>query len=214
MWDWPTRLAHWLFVALVFTSWRTAEEHMMDWHMRSGLGLLGVLVFRIYWGFAGPRTARFAGFIKGPRSVLAYGRTLMSGTHKLAFGHNPLGALSVVAILLALAAQVGLGLFAMDTDGLSSGPLARFISYELAEEITDLHEDAFNVLVVLIGVHVAAVLFYLIAKRANLTGPMITGRRRLTDAVEPSPRPMARAPFTRLLLGVAISILAVWLVTR
>jgi len=90
-------------------------------------------------------------------------------------GHNPLGALSVIAILLALAAQVGLGLFATDTDGLESGPLSRYVSYEFSRAAGELHEDAFNILLLLIILHVAAIAFYLVVKRINLIGPMVTG---------------------------------------
>lgn len=186
----------------------------MDWHRRSGLALLGVLAFRIFWGFAGPVTARFGSFVKGPRSVIAYARSLLGGAHRLTFGHNPLGALSVVAILLAMSVQIGLGLFALDTDGLESGPLARFITFEQAQTAGDLHEASFNILLALIVLHLAAVTFYLVVKRANLIVPMITGRRALGANVERAAQPMARAPFTRILLGVALGVLAVWLVTR
>lgn len=186
----------------------------MDWHKLSGLALLGVLAFRIFWGFAGPVTARFGSFVKGPRSVIAYASSLFSGAHRLTFGHNPLGALSVISILLALAAQVGLGLFSVDTDGLESGPLARFVSYETAEAAAELHDVNFNIVLALIALHLAAVTFYLVVKRANLIGPMITGRRALGPHTAPAPRPMAPAPVTRILLGIALGVLAVWLVTR
>lgn len=214
VWDWPTRLAHVLFIVLVGLCWWSAEERQMDLHQTSGLILLGVIVFRIFWGFFGPETARFSRFVKGPRAVIAYARSLFSRDHKLAFGHNPLGALSVIALLLVLSAQVGLGLFSVDTDGLESGPLARHVSYETADEITDLHEDNFDILLILIGLHLAAVAFYAIVKHANLIGPMITGRRKLTAHTEPSPRRMAPAPITRIALGIAIAVLAVWFVTR
>ena len=207
VWDAPTRLFHWLLVGLVAASWWTAEEHLMSLHKISGLTILGLVVFRIYWGFAGPETARFANFIKGPRATLAYGSTLFTPTHQLAFGHNPLGALSVAAIILALVAQVGLGLFAMDTDGLESGPLARFVSYDVAETAGDLHEDAFNILLILIGLHIAAIAFYLVVKRANLIGPMITGRRTAAGS-GPGSGPaggLASVPLWRFLLGVVIA---------
>ena len=99
----------------------------------------------------------------------------MKPNYRAAFGHNPLGALSVVAILLALITQVTLGLFASDTDGLESGPLSRYVDYEFAKDAGDLHEDFFNVLLVLIGLHIAAIVFYLVVKRTNLIGPMLTG---------------------------------------
>jgi ATP synthase F0 subunit b len=113
VWDAPTRLVHWLFVFCVAFSWWTVENDRMDWHYWSGLTLLGLLVFRIYWGFAGPETARFAQFVKGPGAVLGYVPKLLKPNYRAAFGHNPLGALSVVAILGALITQVTLGLFAL-----------------------------------------------------------------------------------------------------
>jgi cytochrome b len=209
VWDAPTRLFHWLLVGLVAFSWWTAEEHVMDWHKASGLAIIGLLVFRIYWGFAGPETARFARFLKGPRAIISYTRSLFRPTHQLAFGHNPIGAVSVAAMLLALLAQVGLGLFAMDTDGLESGPLSRFVSYDIAEQVGDLHEDAFNILLVLIGLHIAAVVFYLVVKRANLIGPMITGRRR--RGVTGPEQGLSKVPVWRFIAGVGLSGAAVWL---
>jgi cytochrome b len=209
VWDAPTRLFHWLIVGLVALSWWTAEEHIFDWHKASGLTIVGLLVFRIYWGFAGPETARFVHFIKGPRAIFSYAGSLFGPTHKLAFGHNPLGGLSVAAMILALVAQVTLGLFAADTDtGLDSGPLSRFVSYDFAETAGDLHEDAFNILLILIGIHIAAIVFYLVAKRANLIGPMITGRRR--NGVTGPPGGLAKVPLWRFLLGIVIAGAVVW----
>jgi cytochrome b len=204
VWDAPTRLFHWLIVGLVAFSWWTAEEHIFDWHKASGLTIVGLLVFRLYWGFAGPETARFAHFVRGPRAIFSYAGSLFGPTHKLAFGHNPLGGLSVAAMLVALAAHVTLGLFAADTDtGLESGPLSRFVSYDFAETAGDLHEDAFNILLILIGLHIAAIAFYLVVKRANLIGPMITGQRR--QGVTGPTEGLARVPLWRFVLGVAIA---------
>lgn len=213
IWDLPTRLVHWLIVFLVCFSWWTAEERHMQWHYWSGLTLLGLLVFRIYWGFAGPETSRFASFIKGPREVLKYASRLLRGDYKPGFGHNPLGAISVLAILLALSAQVGLGLFASDTDGLESGPLSRYVSYEFSRSAGELHEDAFKILLVLIGLHILAIGFYLAVKKINLIGPMVTGRRT-ADEPEGPPTGIAGAPAWRVAIGAAASILAVWLITR
>jgi cytochrome b len=212
VWDAPTRLVHWLFAGLVAFSWWSAEEHHMDWHRLSGLTVVGLLVFRIYWGFAGPETARFSRFVKGPGAVLSYAGKLLRPDYRATFGHNPLGALSVVAILLALVAQVSLGLFAMDTDGLESGPLARFVSYEFAEAAGDLHEDAFNILLALIGLHIAAIVFYLVAKRVNLIGPMVTGVR--SAGADGPPAGIAPVPLWRLALGIVLAVAVVWLVSR
>ncbi|HEY8540508.1 MAG TPA: cytochrome b/b6 domain-containing protein, partial [Steroidobacteraceae bacterium] len=72
VWDWPVRVVHWLFVLCVAISWWSAEEHMMDVHRYSGYTLLGLVVFRIYWGFAGSATARFAQFVRGPKAIAEY----------------------------------------------------------------------------------------------------------------------------------------------
>lgn len=211
VWDLPTRLTHWLFVAGVAFSWWSAEEGHMQWHVWSGLTLLGLLVFRIYWGFAGPATARFAHFLKGPAAVFSYLGKLFRTDYRAAFGHNPLGALSVIAILLALMTQVGLGLFATDTSYVASGPLNHLVDSDTADDITDLHEDFFNILLVVIGLHIAAIVFYLVAKRTNLIGPMVTGRRR-AENVEGPPAGIAPVPLWRFLIGVALAAAAVWLV--
>ena len=121
IWDPLIRLVHWLMAILVGVSWWTAENGELDYHRYSGYALLGLLVLRIFWGFFGSRTARFASFVKGPRVIGTYLRQLPARTaaHMPAMpGHNPLGALSVIALLLALAAQVTLGLFAVDVDGI------------------------------------------------------------------------------------------------
>lgn len=120
VWDWAVRLFHWLAVLLFVLMWWTAENWIMDWHRRIGMMLVGLLTFRIVWGLIGPPSARFAAMIAGPGAILAYIRTLLSGGHKASAGHNPLGTLSVFAILVALCTQVGTGLFAVDVDGLES----------------------------------------------------------------------------------------------
>ncbi len=211
VWDAPVRLVHWLLVFFVAFSWWTAEEGQMDWHFWSGLTIVGLLVFRIYWGFAGPETARFSRFVKGPGAVLSHAGKLFGADYRAAFGHNPLGALSVVAILLALIAQVGLGLFASDTDGLYSGPLSPYVDYEVSKDAGDLHEDAFNILLILIGLHIAAILFYLVVKRINLIGPMLTGRRKAVN-IEGPPSGIAPVPVWRFLIGIALAGLVVFLI--
>ncbi len=212
VWDLPTRITHWLFVVGVAFSWWSAEEGHMQWHVWSGLTLLGLLAFRIYWGFAGPETSRFSQFVKGPPAVIAYLGKVFRKDYRAAFGHNPLGALSVLALILALGVQVGLGLFATDTSYVASGPLNHLVDSDTADDLTDLHEDFFNWLLALVGLHLAAIVFYLVAKRTNLIGPMLTGRRR-AENVEGPPAGIAPVPPWRLLVGIAIAAGAVWLVT-
>lgn len=213
MWDAPTRLVHWALVICIGLSWWTVENKRMDIHYWSGLTVVGLIVFRLYWGFAGPETARFSRFIKGPRAVFGYVGKLFRSDYRASFGHNPLGALSVIALLLAVGIQVGLGLFASDTSYVSSGPLSSMVDYETSEQITELHEDFFNVLLAVIGLHLAAIIFYLVGKRINLVGPMLTGRRKAVN-VEGPPAGIAQISLLRLAIGIALAVGVVWFIAR
>ena len=198
IWDLPTRLFHWTLAGLIAFSWWTAEEHHDDLHIWSGLAVLTLIIFRLLWGLFGSSTARFSSFIRGPKAVLGYLRGRWRG-----IGHSPLGALSVVALLGLVALQVGLGLFASDEDGLMQGPLSQFIGSDLAEEITDLHDDLFDVLLVFIGLHVAAIIYYRLRGK-SLVKPMITG----SGDAEPGVAPMrpGKAWVAVLCLALAIGI--------
>lgn len=172
MWDLPVRIGHWAMVILIAGLWITAETAQMQAHKVLGLTMLGVVVFRIYWGFVGSPTARFANFLKGPAAVLAY---IKAAPQTPVIGHNPLGAWSVAALLLLLATQVGLGVFSVDVDGLASGPLSHFVSFSQGRSAARLHELTFNILLGFIALHIAAVIFYALARRQKLIGAMITG---------------------------------------
>ncbi|HEX9931768.1 MAG TPA: cytochrome b/b6 domain-containing protein [Allosphingosinicella sp.] len=205
VWDLPVRLIHWLIVLLVGFSWWTAEEEMLDWHARSGFAILFLLVFRIVWGLIGSSTARFASFVRGPRHILDH----LRGRREFVLGHNPLGALSVLALLFMLSLQVGLGLFAADEDGFLSGPLSHLLNEEAVEAVTELHETSFEVLKWLILLHVAAILFYLLVRRKNLVGPMVTGRTIGPRGTPPmTPAPAWRAAVAAL--AAFASVAALW----
>ena len=182
VWDAPTRLFHWTLAALIGFSWWTAEEEKLELHMYSGYAVLTLLLFRLLWGLFGSSTARFRNFVKGPAAVLAYVRDMRGWR---AIGHSPLGALSVVALLGLTLLQVTTGLFNADNDGLYEGPLALSVSGDLVDAAHDAHELLFNVLLVFIGLHVAAVLFYRLFLGKKLVGPMIHGRAVLDPDVEP-----------------------------
>jgi cytochrome b len=173
VWDLPVRLFHWTLVGLIAFSWWSAENDRIEWHIWSGLAVLTLLIFRILWGLVGSSTARFGSFIRGPSAIRSYLRD-PRGWRQV--GHTPLGALSVVALLGLLLVQVSLGLVLSDEDGIVAGPFNRFVSFEVAEQAHDLHEKLFNVLLGLIGVHVAAIVFYRLVLGKKLLGAMITGR--------------------------------------
>jgi cytochrome b len=212
VWDGPVRLFHWLLVVLIGFSWWSGEQHEMEWHRWSGYTVLGLIVFRLFWGFAGSRTARFAQFLRGPGAVASYVATLPTrdGDHS-ADGHNPLGGWSVAAMLLAIAAMVTAGLFAVDVDGFESGPLASLVTFDQGRLAAEWHEIIFNVIMALVAIHVLAVLFYLIWKRQNLIPPMITGYRPHTFGETAAP---VTYPLSRLLLGIGLAALVVWAVVE
>jgi cytochrome b len=197
VWDVPTRLFHWLLVALVGFSWWSGKNDRIDLHVWSGIAILTLLVFRLLWGFFGSSTARFSGFVRGPSAVFDYLRG-----HWRGIGHSPLGALSVVALLAALIVQVSLGLFSSDEDGLVSGPLAHLVSLDGSEEIADLHDDFFNIVLTLIGIHIAAVLFYRLFLGKKLTGAMISGKA----VVDPDAAPMRPAKWWVALICLVVAL--------
>ena len=185
IWDLPTRLFHWALVVLVVASFVTGEFNgfigadALEWHKRSGLAILGLLLFRLLWGFVGGTHARFASFLRGPGEIGRYARQLAAGGGAEAAGHNPLGGWSVVALLVALAVQVGTGLFLVQEDFAFEAPLARHVSRAATQRLNEIHEVNFAVLATLVALHVAAVVFYAVVKRQNLVGAMISGRKRL-----------------------------------
>lgn len=180
VWDLPVRLTHWLLAALIAFSWWSVKYDHTDWHIWSGIAILTLLLFRLMWGFVGSSTARFANFVRGPRQVLRY----LHGDWR-GIGHSPLGALSILALYLVTAIQVGLGLLNEDDDGLYAGPLASFLSPDTTDKIRDFHELNFYILLGLIGLHVAAILYYRLVRGKKLTRPMITGRAAIDPAAEP-----------------------------
>lgn len=198
VWDLPTRLVHAALIALFAFSWWSAENGELRWHRMSGYTVLTLLLFRLYWGFAGSSTARFANFVRGPRAFVAYARRLFERPSVPSIGHNPMGGWSVLALLAALLVQTGSGLFAVDTDGVESGPFAHFVSFHTGRTLAAVHGVSFNVLLGLVGLHIAFALFYLIYHRENLIAAMVNGRKRLP------PRAAAQLRFA----GVAQAVFA------
>jgi len=207
LWDLPVRLVHWSFVIGIGLLWWSAENHRMDLHFKVGLVMLGLVMFRLLWGLVGSSTARFASFVKGPAAIRAYLAGQKAGTAAHVVGHNPLGALSVIALIGVLVLQIGLGLFAQDTDAVNSGPLNFLVSYDLAVEISEIHEAVFNVILGLAGLHIAAILYYRFIRHDNLVSPMLTGRRVFAEAVT---TPRIASLWLALVCAVVAAALAVW----
>ena len=175
VWDLPLRLAHWALVVTVAGAWAThyAGTRWFEWHERLGYASLVLVSFRIAWGFVGTRHARFASFLRGPGAVVAY---LRRRDRLEPAGHNPLGGLSVIAMLVLLLLQAVTGLFANDEIA-NAGPFYGWISQEASNRITGLHEANSELLLVLIGLHLAAIAWYGLVRRQPLVRAMLTGRK-------------------------------------
>lgn len=214
VWDLPLRLVHWAMVVLLLALVATAEMggDAIGWHMRAGETMLTLVLFRVLWGFVGSPQARFSSFIRGPRAVIAYTRSLRRPPHARFIGHNPLGGWMVLLLLVALLVQASTGLFSND-DIASEGPLARFISKDLSDAISSFHSWNAWFVVALAGVHVAATLFYLLGFKENLIRPMIDGIKHVPAASADDSD--GKVTWPRAVALFALCALAVWLlVTR
>lgn len=204
IWDLPVRLFHWLLVLGIGFSWFTAETggNWMIWHERCGILLLSLILFRLVWGVVGSDTARFARFLGAPRQALQHLHEVRDQQTAYHAGHNPLGGWMVVALLLLVLFQAITGLFAND-DIMTEGPLSGLVSGKTSDWLTGLHHLGFNLLLLLVGVHVVAILFYRLAKRTNLIKAMVTGSADWPLAQQPLPPPMGfRSPLLALVIGL------------
>ena len=172
-----------------------------------GYAMAGLLVFRLYWGLFGSSSARLRQLIHHPSVVLDYFRQLRRNERSHApAGHNPLGALSTLVLLSLLLTQVGLGLFAVDVDGMEAGPLSFYISFDAARNAAEWHEWVFSGLLFLVALHIVAVLFYWRARGQNLIARMIHGR----GVKPPDSEELWFAPLWRLAAGLAIAGYVMW----
>lgn len=200
VWDAPTRLFHWALVALVITSYVTARNGWIDWHFYAGYAILTLVLFRILWGIAGSQTARFASFVRGPGAAIAHLGHVLRRHSEPEVGHNAAGAFMVLGLLALLLFQTISGLFA--NDGLfTSGPLADLVSGAVSDQLTILHGYSFDLIMIAVALHVAAIFAYALLLRQDLVRPMITGWRRLPASI-PAPR-MAPVLLALGLLAVA-----------
>ncbi|MBX3585832.1 MAG: cytochrome b/b6 domain-containing protein [Ramlibacter sp.] len=212
VWDLPTRFFHWSLAACVVGLVITGHVGgaIIDWHARLGYAVLALLLFRLVWGLVGGRWSRFSSFIYGPRSVVNYLKGKPHPDHLI--GHNPLGAGSVFAMLALLAVQIGTGLVSDDEISFT-GPLNRFVTSANGLTATWYHKEVGQwLVVVLAGVHIAAVLFYLWKKKDNLIRPMLTGDKEMDRDAIPSRDDTTSRALAVVILGVCAAFV-VWLVT-
>jgi cytochrome b len=176
IWDLPLRLFHWSFVVTILALWYTAEQgsDLVDIHMLLGYVALGLLIFRVLWGFIGPKHARFSQFIPSPKQLINYLRN--KDVNEQSAGHNPLGALMVVLMILLVSTQAISGLFIND-DVFSAGPYNSVVPADIEKIMSFLHHNTFDLTLIAIGLHIGAILYYALIKKLNLVTPMITGKK-------------------------------------
>lgn len=177
LWDPLLRVYHWLLAFFVIAAWLLAQfgPLNMTLHFWCGYIVGGLLLFRLVWGLVGPKPARFTHFITGPRKVIAYGRGIFRREPSHWPGHNPLGALSVIAMLLVLAVQVGTGLISDPDDFINVGPLADEVSRATSTAAVGWHNLGGWLILALVALHVGMIFYYRFWKREDLVRPMITG---------------------------------------
>lgn len=203
VWDLPTRLFHWLLLLLMIGAIVSIKigGNAIEWHGRFGHMIFGLIVFRLVWGVVGGSTARFSHFVRGPSAICAYLRGQWRG-----IGHNPLGALSVLGLIGVVAFQAITGLFTTD-DIAFNGPLAPLVDADMRGQITSWHRLGEWAIYALVGLHVAAVMFYTHVKKDNLVKPMITGRKTGAPADVEGLQP---AGWLALVIAVVITGAALW----
>jgi cytochrome b len=204
VWDLPSRLCHVLLATSILGAYGTVEWSWLDmqWHFYFGYSTLVLVVFRVLWGLWGSEHARFGQFLKGLGAVIAYVKKLLSKDSTQTTGHSAVGGWAVVVLLIASFAQAFSGLFNSD-DIENFGPLYDKVNADWVDQVGDFHESFYNVLLILIGVHVIAALLYWLVKKQNLILPMITGRKQI-DGVDAVQKPIALALFTLGLSGALV----------
>ena len=210
IWDLPTRLFHWalaicIVLGIVFVK---IGGNAIQWHAYCGYTALALILFRVIWGFVGSQYARFASFVPSPARLIAFLRGQVDG----GLGHNPLGALSVIGLLLVVLIQALTGLFA-DDDIFFQGPLAKYVSNSTVALLTSIHRFNQYLIFALVGLHIAAISYYYFIKRENLVGPMVTGDKlidshpKLAEKIDSSgQRMLALAIFLLIILGLYLLI--------
>lgn len=204
VWDQPVRLFHWALVVLVATLWLSGQLGKLDIHMVLGVWALALLLFRLAWGVAGSPTARFSHFVRGPAAIRAYLAAARTGAVR-SVGHNPLGALSVLALLGLLTAQGVSGLFTTD-DIVTNGPLTHLVTSKTSALLSSLHRLGGKLVLALVAVHLGAVAFYTLVKKDDMIRAMITGTKRVPAGVEGI---RFASPLLALAL-LALSLAVVW----
>ena len=175
IWDLPLRVFHWGLAVAVFIAIGSAKNGVMFVHEKAGLTVLGLVIFRMIWGFIGSHHARFSNFMTGPRAVFAYIQNRRQGDQTHIPGHAPTGAYATIAILLVLLVMASFGTMAND-DVLYEGPLAAYVG-DFTNQARKIHHMIEKLVFAIIALHFLAIAIYRFKLKIKLIPPMITGGR-------------------------------------
>lgn len=212
VWDIPIRLYHWLLVVSIFYAWLAIEIlEDVEQHLRAGYTALTLIVFRIIWGFAGTHYAQFSSFSYPPKDIIAYAKTLSDKNSKRFLGHNPLGSISVFFFIFAIGLQTLSGLFI--SDDYYFGALNYFASSNVEKVFRLIHEWNFELITILIAVHILMIVFYRIVKKQKLAAAMVHGKKEACAGAAPTTKveqksegQMATKQTSKLFIATAILI--------
>jgi len=199
IWDLPVRLSHWGLALSFFGAYMTSEGPLIWMHIPFAYALATLALFRVFWGLFGSENARFSHFVRGYGAIRAYSAGLKELRHKEYWGHNPVGALAVLAILLTSLALVAAAVFAQGRG--IAGPWAGDVTRQTSGLMTDVHILLANLLMTIVIVHIGAIFAYKYVLKDNLITPMITGTRPASPD-QPEPR------FTSLSVAVVLLVVA------
>ncbi len=180
VWDKVTRLWHWALATSVIAGWLLGEFRdfqTVEWHFYAGYATAGLLVWRCIWGLIGPQAIRFSTLALSIKSAPRYLKSITKRTPSGLAGHNPLGSLSIFAFLISLSTQVLTGIFLEDDAFFAEGPVAYMVGSDTRSILNTVHHYNSSVLLVLLGLHLAAIAFYAYWKKENLLLPMFTGKK-------------------------------------
>ncbi|BDW10317.1 cytochrome b561 [Polynucleobacter sp. SHI8] len=206
LWDLPTRLFHWLFAVAVLGAIVTDLLENITLHSYFGYSALVLVIFRIIWGFVGPHHARFSSFVPSVSSLKAF----LKDQTVSPLGHNPLGALSVIAMLLIVLVQASSGLFTDDEISFQ-GPLSKFLSEDMVKFMNQIHETNHVLVYGIVALHFIAIFYYQRIKKNNLIGPMVYGDKEIDPKNQPVDQTLASKDDVkiRVLAGVLLIVLIV-----
>lgn len=213
IWDLPVRIFHWslviLFIAAYVTNSLGAEY--FTYHLWTGYTMIVLVSFRILWGVVGTYHARFINFIRNPIATTKYALSFLKKTEQYYAGHNPLGAIMVVALLLGILVQAVTGLFTND-EILNVGPLYAYVTDELSLKLTSLHRQLFYWILGAIFLHIFAVLFHIWFKRDNIIKAMFTGKKN-AEGLEGEQSISSSKLWLAIIIVVVLALVLAWVIS-